>query len=509
MGNLLPNYKKSIIDEIVYSISSNTSQYYMFASNPIPYSGNTPPVNQDDYSNLFVNDWQMLFGKRISNTDIVPIIINNVWNANLVYSSYDNNTNNMFDSYVVTQPDIVGGSYNIYKCIDNANGSLSTAIPDQIQPTSFQKSDGYIWRYLTSISSSVYNKFATSAYIPLVVNSAIVASAYNYSGVEVIKIRDGGQGYSSYHDGVVRSVVNNSLIQIEPTASIDNDFYTKNSIYIYNNALATSQLKTVSKYVSNSSGNWIYLDSSANTTNIIPTVTQYKISPRVLINSDGDTPPIAYSVVNTFSNSISNIVIIDVGNGISRANTSIVSNTIYGVGANVYCVVPPPGGHCSNPISELGVKGYCIATTFANSEGNALPTNITYNKIGLIKNINSLQANNTKGSRYSTNTFNQVLVANVSPSTTYTVGDIVTGLTSNAIGTVAFSNSSVVYLTGDKKFISGEYLNSSDNTKSAIININRIGDIYTKDLFPLYVQNIDNVTRSASQNESFKIIIQV
>ena len=42
MGKLLPTFRKAIIDEIMDNISSNTSQYYVFASNPVAYTGNTP-----------------------------------------------------------------------------------------------------------------------------------------------------------------------------------------------------------------------------------------------------------------------------------------------------------------------------------------------------------------------------------------------------------------------------------------------------------------------------------
>ena len=41
------------------------------------------------------------------------------------------------------------------------------------------------------------------------------------------------------------------------------------------------------------------------------------------------------------------------------------------------------------------------------------------------------------------------------------------------------------------------------------ISINTLGDLYVKDLKPIYVQNINNINRSGDQTESFKLIIQV
>ena len=113
------------------------------------------------------------------------------------------------------------------------------------------------------------------------------------------------------------------------------------------------------------------------------------------------------------------------------------------------------------------------------------------------------------GTQYYVNTFSQVLKGNVSPSFTFTKGETVTGLTSGSKGTVVFSNSSQVYLTGDKSFITGEAIANSAGYNVTSMTINTLGSIYTNDLKPLYVQNINNVNRSNTQTESFKIVIQV
>ena len=505
MGYLLPGFKKALIDDFFASPAS----YYAFAANPVAYTGNTPPTATDDYSALYYNDWSMLFGKYIDNPNLRAAIPNNIWVANTVYTMYNNTVANLTNYYVVTNPSVPGGAYNVFKCINNANGAPSTVIPDQIQPQSFTKSDGYTWRYITSVSASDYTNFAANNYIPIVANSVIVSGAYNYSGIEVCMITNAGSGYNAWNNGIVRSVVNTTVIQIDPAASTDNNFYTKNGIYIYNTSAATSQLKVVSQYVSNSSGNWIYLDSPANTTNITPSVTQYRISPRVVFDTDGDADPQAYTVVGV-GNSIANVVMIDNGYGISRANVSIVSNTAYGVGANLYAIVPPAGGHGSEPDSELNVQGLAISISFSGTETSTIPVGINYNKIGILKDPYAINTDGTKSANLYTNTtFSQVLVANVSPATTFTVGDYVTGQTTSSHGIVAFSNGSVIYLTGDKSFANNETIVSSDGLKSAAISINTLGSIYTKDLKPIYIQNISNVARSNTQTESFKLIFHV
>lgn len=512
MGKLLPQYKKAIIDEIISSIGSNTSQYYAFAANPIAYDGNNIPIlNSDDYSTSFTNDWQMIFGKKLKPTDIAPVISNKPWKANTVYNRYDNTVANLTNYYVIVPPSTVGGSYNVYKCIDNANGSPSIYPPDQVQQQSFTKTDGYTWRYISSISSSLYNKSATNNYAPVTTNTTIVSGAFSHSGVEVVMINNGGVGYSCYTNGIIQSVSNSTLLQLQINASRDNDFYSKNSIYIYNTGSTTGQLMTIQRYVANLTGNWVYLDSPANTDQINATVTRYYISPKVAFETDGDSSPKALSYINPSSNSISSIQIINTGTGISWANVSIQSNTTYGSGANLYAIVPPPGGHGSNPSSELGVNGFVVSFNFSNTESNTILVTTQYNKIGLIKNPYYIsQSTRNKTTAYSSNTFSSVLRANLDfGSSIFSTGDIVIGANTGSRGTVAFCNSTVVCLTGDKRFTNERIVSTNNSSLSANITINTVGDIFTKDIAPLYVQNISNVIRSGNQAESFKLIIKV
>ena len=513
MGKLLPQFTKAVIEDIVSAITSNTAQYYGFVANPILNTGNTPVITSDDYTTTFENEWQMLFGKKLANTDILPIINKNQWAANTVYMRYDN-TQDISNSnfYVSVQPAITGGVWNIFKCIDNGgNTNPSTQIPDQIQAASFTKSDGYTWRYITSISNFDYNRLATTTYIPVYPNTTIQAGAYNYSGVEVIPVINSGSGYSTWNNGVVQGIVNSTLIQIQSAASTSSNFYTRNGIYFYNIGSATGQLRTVSQYVSNLSGNWVYLDTQVNTAQIISNQTEYLISPKVVFTTDGDQDPAAYSVINPISNGISNIVIIQTGYGISWANVSIQSNNSYGSGANIYAIVPPAGGHGANPANELMVQGAGFSFNFANTEGNTIPQTVTYNKIGIVKSPYTINANTgVKGSvPYTGNTFISIIEANVSPATTFTVGDTVTGQTTSALGTVAFSNSTTLYLTGDKYFANNEMIVSSNESQSTSLVINTRGNVYTKDMIPVYIQNINNVNRSSGRVESFKLIVQI
>lgn len=513
MGILQPSFKKALIDELFYNVENSNSIYYAFAANPIPYPLEAPTLTTDDYSSQFIFDWQLMFGKRLTKANFAVLIENNEWVSNTVYDRYDNTDVNLFERnnfYVICTPEYTGGYYNIYKCMDNANGAASTIKPDLIQYNTFQTSDGYKWRYLTSVSYRVHSMFATSEYVPVYANNVTSVYANNYSGVEKVVITNPGSGYIGYHNGTIRSV-NTSLLQIDYSAAIQSGLYNNSSIYVYNSLSTTAQLFKISDYVANSVGNWVYIEGEANTDNIQPEATQYIISPRVVFDTDGLTPPIAYSIVDPNTNTISDIVILDTGSDITWANVHI--DSLQGSGANMYAIVPPPGGHGGDVISELNVKGLGISFSFSNNESATIPDYVRYNKIGILKNPHSLNynSNNSKGSVFTANSFNQLFKGILSSPVTFSNGDFITGNTSGALGAIAFANSdnTQILFSGDKYFANGEYIISSDGSTSSEIEIVERPDLYSKDIKPIYVQNINNVNRSNSQTESFKLIIQL
>lgn len=517
MGNLLSYYKKSVFDEIANNISSNTSQYYVFASNPIEYIDDVPILKTDNYSSIFEFDWNMMFGKKVKVTDVMPVIKKNIWTANTVYDKYDNTSEEIYTKdnyYVITTPNTNGGYYNVYKCINNANGAPSTKKPELVQDRPFETEDKYEWRYITSISSNIFDKFSTENYAPIYANSALSTE----SGVDSVVVYDEGSNYVNYYSGgLVVGISNTTVIKIDKNSSGDaisdqSNFYANSTLFIYNPTNASPQIRTIKKYEIVTNGNnsekriHVYENEPLNVTLINPGSTRFSISPRVVFETDGTSQPLAISTVNPVTNTISSVKVYERGSDITWANVSITSRD--GAGAKSYAVISPPGGHGKDPAAELNIKGFCVSFSFLKDEDNKIPTNVKYNKIGLIK--NPYVANSTNGktdTKYSSNTFNTLLKANVTNE--FTQGEIVVGKESKARGIVAFSNSSQIFLTGDKKFKNNEIITGINTGVESKITITSRGDIYTKDIGPLYVQNINNVTRQNNQSESFKLIIKL
>lgn len=521
MGKLTPHFKTATVEDIIKSIQTGSSYYYAFAANPDEWEDNDIAVEtSDEYTSYFFNNWTMLFGKKLSNTDILPVIRRITWTSNTKYDKYDNTSENLANSnfYVIVNPTEEGGYYNIFKCIDNANNGYSTSKPEQIQYSSFETSDGYIWRYISSIPNKIVKRFASDSYMPIYANAEMVESAFEYSGIDKIYIDTAGTGYDVFNQGTVLSVANSTTLQINTTANPQSNYYTNNSIYVYSNS-HPSQLRIVQTSFSNDAGIYVTVDSPLNVTEIIPSVTSYYIGPQIKITSDAIEQPIARALVNPNTYSIDSIEMLNNGYGITRIEVDIITSNYASAyinsssAATISCIPPPPGGHGSNPVSELYVQGVSFNFNFTNSELGTIPTNIKYNKIGIIKNPYVLTEELEKGTAYTSNTYNSLInmsLASPPSPASFTVSDIVTGQTSGAKAKIAFANSTVLKLVGDKNFINGETINdTSNNSTTVTIDFSSITDIYTKDLYPLYFQNIESTERSNTQIESFRIIIQV
>jgi hypothetical protein len=108
-----------------------------------------------------------------------------------------------------------------------------------------------------------------------------------------------------------------------------------------------------------------------------PTVSDIQVT----IVGDG-TGAVATANVPTGMNAITDINVISPGSGYTYANVVISSST--GFGAQAFAPTSPIGGHGYDPISELGCTHVMINAEFSGSEGDVIPTDVTYHQIGIV-----------------------------------------------------------------------------------------------------------------------------
>jgi len=352
----------------------------------------TPPDNEQHLS--YEHYREMIGCRRVTSSDMSHVTQRYDWTSGTVYSMWRDTDTDMYERayYVLTD------EYNVYKCLYNNKGSASTVKPSGFSTLPFTTSDGYTWKYMYTVSLSEANKFLTPSYIPvktietgdgstesdrqLAVQNAAVNGAIHV--VETVQV---GSGYHYIANGIVeaggRDDIRLSAAGDNPPSPIDN-YYNGSSIYIQSGTGA-GQLRRIIDY--DGSTKTFTVNTAFQTT--CNTDSRVIISPSCTIIGDGQGAK-AYTRVNSSTGAISNVQVIAVGSGYSRAQALITSNSIHGSGATANVVISPTGGHGSNPIRELYADKIMMNIQFNGVEGVSangngyIPSNTEFRSISLL-----------------------------------------------------------------------------------------------------------------------------
>ena len=373
------------------------SAYYVFAAKHTPYSGGdtTIPSPNDAVVNNYIaiyND--MLFGKRVSTADVKAMIPRHNWESGTTYTMYDDTDPVLFTKEFYATVN-AGAQYHTYKCLFNDANTASTVEPSGTDNDAFETSDGYIWKYMYSANNTIMNKFATTEYMPVVANSSVTANAVPGS-IEVIKVEDGGVGYSNYLVGYfekiedVRVLGNEYAYSLGSTASTIPSFYN-NCLLRITSGNAKDEYRVITAYTVGAQKVATINEPFDNAISVNDT---FEVYPFVDVFDTGGTKVtncIARAIITgVASNSVQKIEVMNPGSGYKSAIAIIRPANTVGVSANasLRAIMSPQNGHGANCFSELGANYAGIAVKFVENEGVApeLRTENDYRQVGLLRN---------------------------------------------------------------------------------------------------------------------------
>jgi hypothetical protein len=436
--------------------------YYVFVGRHTSYANGDAivpsPINsiQEIDVDSFRN---MIFGKRVSADDAKIMISRYDWISNTVYTKYDSNvdlSNTAF--YVLTD---AAAQYHVFKVLDNNGGAPSTQRPEFADTAAddeyYSTSDGYVWKYMYSISKNDFDKFSTADFIPVIPNANVTANAVS-GAIDVITISSGGSNYNSsfantFEATNLRIGGDTTKYGLASGASANNDFYNDSFMYI-STGTGLGQIRKIVDYAVIGTDKVATIDTAFT---VAPdTTSSYEITPSINILGDGSNAK-ARALVNTSSgNSIYRVEIIERGQNYSFATATVVGNT-GGVSnaASLSVIIGPKGGHGADPEYELGGKYLGFSVSFANTEANTIPSTNDFRTIGILKDplfanvefaLSSVigayvdeeivsQANTNASGVVTYFSGSTLRLSNVTG--TFTTGQIVTGATSNATANVS------------------------------------------------------------------------
>ena len=186
-------------NNFVDSISNNTDYYYIFKGLPNPGTAGfgrdvnwdgtdgpgtavlPSPVDNSDYLSHYGDT--LIYGKRISSDNVRRCIRKITWKSGTKYDMYRHDYSVTNRSAVSDRPRlydsnfyVMNSQFQVYICISNGsngdnltgNQSLDEPTFTDLEPSSAGSSgDGYIWKYLFTVSPSDILKFDSTEFISL------------------------------------------------------------------------------------------------------------------------------------------------------------------------------------------------------------------------------------------------------------------------------------------------------------------------------------------------------
>ena len=183
--------------------------------NEIVVSENFPP-DIDNVSSQYLDDVKrnIIYAKPLTSSDAALVTKRYNWESGFVYTAWRSDVDMTFPDFWIDaghpyyvynpQTDSSGNiQHNVYICISNNNGAISTDPPTGQSVEAFSCNDGYRWKYMYDISEEMASKFLTETWLPVPIyesqktESHLQAEAVTSGGsIDGVFIENPGTGYT-------------------------------------------------------------------------------------------------------------------------------------------------------------------------------------------------------------------------------------------------------------------------------------------------------------------------
>ena len=555
-----------------YTTDGGTAYTNSDTSVPDPNNSNAP--SSDTTANTSYTHWKdMIAAKKVASSDVSHVITRNNWASGRYYAMYDdtetfsdlissrasqdvysgtaNLTATLYPMYVMNT------NYGVYKCLFNDKTEGGRPTPSTIEPTATTTTagapaalaDGYVWKYMYTISAAEALKFVTTGYIP--VKQIRDANAYgegaSTGGMAASGVKDDGSDQVTIernalngaldmfvisNDGANYHFENNiTLDNATTTTSVilgaagsgmqANDKYNNSSVYFTFSGTSYVRKVTDSVYNSPSSGKMtLTVSPTLGSISLSGTVTA-NIAPHARIDGDGHGHAIQLTANASAANSVGGVTVVATGNSYTTATLTVEQQgSAAGAGAVVTPIIGPYGGHGYDAAAELGGYFVMVNSKLTQDESGSFTTTNDFRKIGLLKDPNNdntfvrtsaATATQTKTFTYASNS--AVISGDITISQTaaggasaYVVDVNATASTMRVIDVTNGSSDTAGYDSkpGSWQTSTAAQFSGGTFTLSAVANgAMRIGSGEI-----IYVENRAPVARAADQTEDIKLIIE-
>jgi hypothetical protein len=368
------------LQNFLADINSGSNTYYYWVGGTLPWPNDAqPPSANQSYQEMVSVYHDMVYGKLLtSTTDIFPLAAVVPWSNGTIFAQYNTTDENFFNENFCVFT-ITGGQWNIYKVIDNNNGSPSTS-PPSLKPLvgCFTGSDGYTWKYMYTTAAGSFQQDNFAAITP---NTGIVEAAVPGT-IDVIRLPVQGTDYQGFNEGIIRNVVSPNQIQLANTAIPIDSFYVGSQLYL-KSGLGAGQLSNIVAYVGSSQIATVN-PSFATFIDMQLTNTSGTISSGMVVSQQ--TESIAYLNANGFFNVGDTVIQSDTGYGGKVLGSNSTGMTLTGLNTTNTVTVGANGFPIYDTNSITNLTGIVSITagsnTITSNSANASFANLATLSVG-------------------------------------------------------------------------------------------------------------------------------
>ena len=473
--------KKQILVDIFDDVASNsgvvdsagdTGGYYTIGI------GRSEPWNDSDVAPTALNSLreQRNFRQGLQSIkaaeDVSFSVPRNNWASSSIYSGYDDAVQGYptdYPYYVITEDN------RVYICLNQGKNASGEAVPSTVKPdlthtrvTSFKTADGYVWKFLYTLSATRVSKFLSSNFMPVQLQGPVVAGRT--------------QADSDQHL-IELATITGQIANIEVTAG-GTGYTSAPTVAIIGNG--DSKIDATHAGVIGESCSATAIISGGSVVNVI-------------LNLDS-----AASIASNPTHKVRH------GRGYDFANITFSGGA--GSGATARAALSTPLGFGGDARDDLKATSLMFNTKPAGTESGKFLVGQDFRQVALIRNPkDSADAFYTGATGLGLRKLNLASVG-----TAFTTDKTILGGTSGAKGFIDFDSGLEIFYhqteaTGFTPFAAGENITevsgSGAGVAAAVIDsdhdISRLkGDI-------LYIENRAAIDRTSDQTEDIKVIIQI
>ena len=201
-------FKREVLDNLYNNVVDSANTYYIGigrsqdwnVSDTVPNPANTEKA---------VRDFRLNLQAMKQGEDVSYVVPRYNWSSGTIYSGYDDNISGYPSNayYVLTDEN------GVFICLQQGRNSSGAAVASTVKPTGtsvIETADGYVWKYLYTITALRATKFVSANYIPVQfidsagpsapafeIDQKAVQDAADSGQVLAVKIINGGTGYTS------------------------------------------------------------------------------------------------------------------------------------------------------------------------------------------------------------------------------------------------------------------------------------------------------------------------